>query len=780
MTAPLDRVLARLPNAKQVGGGWRDRCPAHRGGSTDSLSITRADDDRVLLHCHAGCPPEAVLAALGLTARDLFPPRAGEAICTGRSQGTGGASRRIVATYDYVGADGAVVYQTVRRDPKGFFQRRPDGRGGWVPDLRGVERVLYRLPDLLASPRAVWLPEGEKDADALAARGLVATTAAGGASAPWLPQYTDALRGRHVVLLADNDDPGRARARRVARALLGVAASVRVVDLPGLPPKGDVSDWLASGGTKEALVRLARGTPPLTAADIEDAEDAEDGGNPSYLHASGRLSHRAGVPDVPPFPVEVFPEALRRYVVEGAAALGVPADMVAVPLLAFAAGAIGDTRALRVKAGWVVRAILWLAVVGDPGSGKSPALDHARHPLDVLQKAAWEAYRAALLQWEQDAAAAKAAKPPDPPPPRPTLEHFFTTDATMEALAAILGGSPGVVVVRDELVGWVKSHDAYRKAGDRQNWLSLWAGAPLKVDRRGAGTLYVPRPTASVVGGIQPDLLVELAEEAHRRDGFVDRLLACWPTADPPHWTEATVDPGTTAAAEALVAGLRPAIRPEEPRVADLSPAARRAFARWYDENARLVQAAGGLAAGCYAKYPGQGARIALVLHGLHHPTELDRAVDAGTVLDAIAVVEYFRGHLARVLPAFGAVGPTTGAGVAGRVGRLLERAAGDWISRSELHRGLGGNVDAGELTAALQGLGDDGRAEGRSVPTGAKQREEWRWTGPGEPTGDDTVPKNEDMKNCPGADPKSPYLHIFGADTPAEHDGEAVQETLL
>ncbi len=159
----------------------------------------------------------------------------------------------------------------------------------------------------------------------------------------------------------------------------------------------------------------------------------------------------------------------------------------------------------------MARAILWLAVVGDPGSGKSPALDHARHPVDALQKAAWEAFTAALLQWEADAAAAKAQKPPAPPPPKPALAHFFTTDATMEALAAILGACPGVVVVRDELVGWVKSHDAYRRAGDRQNWLSLWAGAPLKVDRRGAGTLYVPRPTASVAGGVQPELLAELA-----------------------------------------------------------------------------------------------------------------------------------------------------------------------------------------------------------------------------------------------------------------------------
>ena len=176
---------------------------------------------------------------------------------------------RIVATYGYRDAGGTLRHQTVRYDPKAFKQRRPDGKGDWVWNLAGVDRVLYRLPELLAAPdRAVFIVEGEKDADALARLGLLATTCAEGAG-KWqrnADAYAAALAGRHVVILPDNDEPGRMHAQGVAVSLAGTAASVRIVALPDLPEKGDVSDWLAAGGTREALERLVRAAPAWTPA----------------------------------------------------------------------------------------------------------------------------------------------------------------------------------------------------------------------------------------------------------------------------------------------------------------------------------------------------------------------------------------------------------------------------------------------------------------------------------------------------------------------------------
>jgi DNA primase len=147
-----------------------------------------------------------------------------------------------VATYDYRDEGGELLYQTVRYDPKDFKQRRPDGRGGWIWK-KGSRQVLYRLPEVLEAP-IIFLAEGEKDAETLREQGFVATTNAGGADAPWLPQFTESLRGREVILIPDNDRPGRARVRAIAQALLGNVHRLILLQLEGAH---DVTDWFERG-----------------------------------------------------------------------------------------------------------------------------------------------------------------------------------------------------------------------------------------------------------------------------------------------------------------------------------------------------------------------------------------------------------------------------------------------------------------------------------------------------------------------------------------------------
>ncbi|WP_352429730.1 toprim domain-containing protein [Thermoflexus sp.] len=161
---------------------------------------------------------------------------------------------------------------------KQFLQRRPDGKGGWVWKLDGVPRVLYRLPAVVEAVRrgdTVFLVEGEKDADALASLGLTATTNPQGGG-KWRDEYAEVLRGARVVILPDNDNTGKKHAEQVARSLHGKAAEVRVLELPGLPPKGDVSDWLAAGGTREELERLADQAPEWAPPPSEDHHEHED------------------------------------------------------------------------------------------------------------------------------------------------------------------------------------------------------------------------------------------------------------------------------------------------------------------------------------------------------------------------------------------------------------------------------------------------------------------------------------------------------------------------
>jgi RecA-family ATPase len=164
----------------------------------------------------------------------------------------------VVATYDYFTRTGVLAYQVVRRADKSFTQRRPDGAGGWIYNLDGVERVLYRTPEVLDADPAeiVYVVEGEKDVDALVIRGLVATCNSGGAG-KWPAEQSALLAGRTVAIIPDNDDPGRRHAAQVLAALRPHVASVRLLELGGLPHKGDVSDWLAAGGTVDELRALA-------------------------------------------------------------------------------------------------------------------------------------------------------------------------------------------------------------------------------------------------------------------------------------------------------------------------------------------------------------------------------------------------------------------------------------------------------------------------------------------------------------------------------------------
>lgn len=186
--------------------------------------------------------------------------------------------------FSYMDAQGLEVFQVVRTNtPSGkqFKQRRIiDGQIVW--SLKGVERVLYRLPQLLsANPNEViFVVEGEKCVHALEKHGLLATTNAGGAG-KWLESYNTALKGRKVVILPDNDKPGFEHAAKVAQSLKSVAKSVTVVKLPGLPQKGDVFDWFAAGHTKEELIQLTEKAIEPPAQEMEISVPGAQGENES-------------------------------------------------------------------------------------------------------------------------------------------------------------------------------------------------------------------------------------------------------------------------------------------------------------------------------------------------------------------------------------------------------------------------------------------------------------------------------------------------------------------
>lgn len=234
----LDRLRGVKPRRYHT-DSWLAICPVHPD-TNPSLGIDLGrDGKKLLVKCHGcGAGMCEVAKALRLKPSDFFlddEPRR-------RSMG-----RVIEEVYDYFDESGELVYQAVRWFPKGFSQRRPDGNGGWINDLDGVRRVLYRLHDIRSSSRdrVVFVVEGERKADRLADLGCIATSNVGG-SAKWDRSYSAMLAGRRVAVVPDNDDAGRKHQVAVCGDLLEYATELRIVRLPNLPVKGDVVDWLKS------------------------------------------------------------------------------------------------------------------------------------------------------------------------------------------------------------------------------------------------------------------------------------------------------------------------------------------------------------------------------------------------------------------------------------------------------------------------------------------------------------------------------------------------------
>jgi hypothetical protein len=252
--------IASRADAKKTGTGWQAKCPAHDDKSP-SLSITQ-EGNKVLLKCHAGCATADVVAGLGITMADLFTD-------------SRAMSRKpeIVATYDYTDEAGALLFQVCRFIPKDFRQRKPDSTSldGWTWSTKGVRRVLYGLPKIIDAVKRglpILICEGEKDVHAAEKHGFIATCNPGGAG-KWEDGYTESLRGADVVIVPDNDEPGRKHAELVASNLKGIAKSVRTLKLP---IGKDLYDFFANGGTPEQLIQLIdRAKPCRTFAEqVED------------------------------------------------------------------------------------------------------------------------------------------------------------------------------------------------------------------------------------------------------------------------------------------------------------------------------------------------------------------------------------------------------------------------------------------------------------------------------------------------------------------------------
>jgi 5S rRNA maturation endonuclease (ribonuclease M5) len=599
---------------------------------------------------------EAVCQAIGLEPKDLFVTE--EQIARPQS--------RIAATYSYRDEKGNLLYQVVRFDPKDFRQRRPDGRGGWLWSTKGTRRVLYRLPELLAAGASAWvfIVEGEKDADNLAALGLVATCNPGGAG-KWQDAYAEHLHGRRVAIIPDRDEPGWTHAQEVAEHLQGVAATARIVDLrqvQGFQGK-DVSDWIEwrdSSATEDLVASLTG---------MAEAASEHQQAVPAPIVQPGGWQ---------PFPVDALPAACRRFVREAAEALGVDTSYVALPVLAGLAAAIGNSRRIALSRSWAAPAVVWAGVVGESGTLKSPAIKIALGPIyrrqvEALEafrkamdayKAETHAHRLAMKDWEKSGRKNGEAAPTAPE--KPVMQRFYCSDTTVEALAERLEDAPrGLLVARDELSGWLGSFGQYKqgKGRDEANWLSMFDAGPLVVDRKTGEKpiIYVPRAAACIVGGIQPGILRRMFTAEHYESGLAARFLLAMPPRRPKQWTDREVSRVTEQGLASVFAslwGLAPVNADgEEAKPMDLPLAdeARPLWVGFVNRHGRETADLAGPVAAAFSKLEGYAARLALVLslaRWAENPGTLGIgpvAVDVESVRAGIEIVEWAKQETLRI-----------------------------------------------------------------------------------------------------------------------------------
>jgi hypothetical protein len=324
------------------------------------------------------------------------------------------------------------------------------------------------------------------------------------------------------------------------------------------------------------------------------------------------------------------------------------------PALAFAA-AIGNYAVIRLKPGWNEPSVLWVALVAESGTLKSPVLDLALRWVRRRQAEAIDEYKRAtddlkrerdeeLREGEPDESEPDEAEPAKVPP---VLQRFYCSDTTVEALAPILLHNPrGVLLARDELAGWLGSFDIYKRGrADVAHWLTMHGARDLLVDRKSGEqrTIFVPRAAVSIVGSITPGGLRRALGEEHWENGLAARFLVSMPPKREKCWTCAVIDTSITDAMEQLFAKLY-ALRlvfdekaQPQPVEFGLTKSGLRAWIEFYNEHAKFQVDATGHYAAVLAKIEGAAARLALMVHVVRMVSR-DRTIDNSDAVDAKSI----------------------------------------------------------------------------------------------------------------------------------------------
>lgn len=372
---------------------------------------------------------------------------------------------------------------------------------------------------------------------------------------------------------------------------------------------------LMTGDRWYAFNHLIRG------ALLDDIDQCANGPSPSTRQ---KESHSTGWQ---PFPIEVLPRGVRRFIEMSSASQGCDPAFLAVPALSVLAGAIGNSRSIQLKEGWTQPSIIWTAVIGESGSGKSPALRQVTYPTCSLQNELFRTftnqmkdYKAALDRYKRSRNREDEGEDRSNlllRPAKPIDRRIVVDDTSMAKLVEILSQNPrGILTIQDELSNWFND---LRDPKTLANWLRAWDAGTITYDRK-TETLNIPRATISICSAIQPGLFARHIRGTLNDSGLLARMLVAAPPRSIDRWTEEKADPGITTEFDELIGKLTKLPMDDsqnEPRPFEikLDSGARSVWKEFFNEYSSSQSQAKGHRASRLAKLRMYCARFALVCH---------------------------------------------------------------------------------------------------------------------------------------------------------------------
>jgi hypothetical protein len=230
------------------------------------------------------------------------------------------------------------------------------------------------------------------------------------------------------------------------------------------------------------------------------------------------------------FPIDIFPKDIQNYILECNQKLDSSIEYMGCSMLWLISVCIGNSIDVEVKRGWNENLSIWLSIVGKAGLGKTPSISNIIFPLLKINAKEIKKYIKENEKFEYYDSLSKKEKEEHSEVQKPIKTQFVANDITLEALVDLHQESDNAVgVFKDELAGWLKDMNKYREGSDLEFWLSSWSGKSVNLNRKTAKSAFVEKPFIPVLGGIQPSIFNSFYTEENKDNGFMDRMLLCYP-----------------------------------------------------------------------------------------------------------------------------------------------------------------------------------------------------------------------------------------------------------